>query len=329
MSMYEPILQCEYGPLDPKVNLEPDFFTGFEASRRTEIVAEEAKFYHSITAPYSVDAELEKRYLTVKAKDGYELPVKVYQPKQAGDNMPALVFFHGGGFMTCSVETHDYVPSYLAAKAKIACFSVEYRLAPEAKFPIGLEDCYTVCKWVAEHAAEFGADAEKLVVCGDSSGGNFAAVIALMAKERKDLHLWKQILIYPVTDLGGAVEKKSARVYAPVGGASESVSPMLLAYLDDPENDVKNPWVSPMLADDFTDLPSALFIEGECDSLVDDGLIYAKLLQDAGVSVECCIYKGMPHAFILRTYEETFAALNQICAFIRHNLCFSGLKPSC
>lgn len=316
MAKYEPIKPCAYGRLDPKVSLEPDFFTGFQPERRKEIVTEEAKFYHSITEAYSVDGELEKTCISFKAEDGYEVPVKLYRPKKAEGPLPVVMFFHGGGFMTCSVETHDYVPSYLAARAGVVCLNVEYRLAPEYKFPTGIEDCYAACKFAAANAGRLGIDPRRMAVCGDSSGGNFAAVISLMAKERQDLELWKQVLIYPVTELAGKVERKSAQVYAPVGGESEGPSPMLVAYLNDLE-ETKNPMVSPMLAEDLSGLPPALFIEAECDALVDDGLIYAKLLQDAGVPVECEIYKGMPHAFILRTYEETFAALDRICAFLK------------
>lgn len=316
MANYEPIMPCAYGALDPKVSLEPDFFIGFQPERRAEIVAEEAKFYHGLTQPYSVDGELEKFYTSFRTSDGSQIPLKVYRPKAAAGPLPVVMFFHGGGFMTCSVETHDYVPSYLAAKAGVVCVSVEYRLSPEHKFPTGLEDCYAACKYVAEQAGALGADPSHMVVCGDSSGGNFSAAITLLARDRGDLTLWKQVLIYPATELAGLVERQSAKVYAPVGGQSEGPSPMLMAYLHDLE-ETKNPLVSPMLAEDFCGLPPALLIEAECDSLVDDGLIYAKLLQDAGVPVECEIYRGMPHAFILRTYEETFAALDRICAFLR------------
>jgi len=315
MAKYEPIMPCAYGALDPKVNLEPDFFTGFQPERRAEIVAEEAKFYHGITQPYSVDGQLDKTYSSFQTADGYEVPIKLYRPKGAAQPLPVVMFFHGGGFMTCSVETHDYVPSYLAAKAGVACVSVEYRLAPEHKFPTGVEDCYAACKYVAEQAGTLGIDPARMAVCGDSSGGTFSAAITLLARERGDLKLWKQVLIYPATELAGLVERQSAKVYAPVGGASEGPSPMLVAYLRDLDQ-AKDPLVSPMLAEDFHGLPPALFIEAECDSLVDDGLIYAKLLRDAGVPVECEIYAGMPHAFILRTYEETFAALDRICAFL-------------
>ena len=316
MGNYEPIMPCAYGALDPKVNMEPDFFTGFQPERRKEIVAEEAKFYHNITQPYSMDEKLEKFYTSFRRPDGYDVPIKVYRPKDAAGPLPGVMFFHGGGFMTCSVETHDYVPSYLAAKAGVVCISVEYRLAPEHKFPVGIEDCYAACKYAAEQAEALGIVPSRMAVCGDSSGGNFAAVLTMLARERQEFKIWKQVLIYPATELAGTVERQSAKAYPAVGGDTEGPAPMLVAYLDKLEQ-AKAPLVSPMLAERFDGLPPALFIEAECDALVDDGLIYAKLLQDAGVPVECEIYTGMPHAFILRTYEETFAALDRICAFLR------------
>ncbi len=317
MASFEPIVACKYGKLAEKVNLEPDFFTGFEPERRKEIVTKEEEFYHSITAPYSVDDQLVKEYISIAVRDGEAIPVKVYQRKESQDKAPALVFMHGGGFMTCSVETHDFVPSYLAAKSGVKVYSVEYRLAPEAKFPVGLEDCYDVVKWLHDHAADQGIDPEKLMVGGDSSGGNFAAALTLMAREKKEFSLARQVLIYPALDFSGTIPKKSAEVYAMVGSTDDGPSPMLTAYLTDVEKEVKDPYVSPLLAQRVEGLPEALFIEAECDALLDDGLIYAKRLQDAGVPVECHVYEGMPHAFILRTYEETFEALDVICRFIR------------
>lgn len=314
---FETLLKIKYGSLDPKVNLEPDFFTGFDPARRKEIVTEEAAFYHGITQPYSKDDKLEKHYESFTAEDGYEIPVKIYRPKNATGSLPVVMFFHGGGFMTCSVETHDYVPSYLAAEAGVIAINVEYRLAPEYKFPRGLEDCYLACKWAIEHKEKLGIVEDRLFVCGDSSGGNFAAAIALMAKDRKEFDVYGQILIYPVTDVAEAVEKRSLEVYGSVCGTEEHPTPVLTSYFKNIKADAGKPYASPLLADDLEGLPKALFIQAECDGLVDDGLMYAKRLKDAGVPVECKVYEGMPHAFILRTYSETFEALDQICAFLK------------
>lgn len=320
MKQYEPIVKLQYGPLKAKVNLLPDFFTNFVPERRAEIVAEEAAFYHGITEPYSVNSRLDVAWTSFTADDGYKVPVKTYRPKAASGKLPALVFFHGGGFKTCSVETHDFVPAYLAANANVMAFNVEYRLAPEDKFPVGLDDCYQAVRWIADNAESLGVDANRLTVCGDSSGGNFAAAITLMARERKEFSIDKQVLIYPALDFSGTIKKRSAEVYTMVGAKpdahAKSVSPLMREYLNDPEREIMNPLVSPLLAESFQGLPQALFIEAECDALADDGLIYANLLKQAGVKVTCKVYEGMPHAFILRTYEETFAALDEICRFL-------------
>ncbi len=316
MKEYAPFLKCNYGKLDPKVILEPDFFTGFDPIHRKEIVAAEAEFYHSITKKYSMDSKIEKYYINVAARDDYNIPVKVYRPIKIEPSCPALIFIHGGGFITCSPETHDFVPAYIAANTGFVCFNVDYRLAPEHKFPKGVEDCYDVAKWINLHAYELGIDNSKLCIGGDSSGGNFAAVLTQMTKESGELSFWKQVLIYPATDFSCGIPKQSAAVYTMVGADDEGKSPSFLElYLPDGE-DVKNPQVSPLLHEDLSNLPTALFIQAECDSLCDDGLYYAKALQDAGVKVQCEIYKGMPHAFILRTYDETFEALNSICRFL-------------
>ena len=323
MKHYEPIEKLAYGPLDKKVNLLPDFFTDFVPQRRAQIVAEEAKFYKGITAPYSVSGRLDTAWARFSTGDGYEVPVKTYRPKDAEGTLPALVFFHGGGFKTCSVETHDFVPAYLAANAGVMAFSVDYRLAPEDKFPTGLEDCYQAIVWIVRHADALKVDPRRITVCGDSSGGNFAAAITQLARKRRDVAIEKQVLIYPALEFTGTIKKRSAEVYAMVGakehattGASR-IMPLMWDYLEDPEREVYNPLVSPVLAESFANLPEALFIQAECDALADDGLIYAKLLADAGVPVTSKVYKGMPHAFILRTYDETFEALDEICKFLK------------
>lgn len=313
-----PYREIAYGPLDPKVSLEPDFFTDFVPERREEIVGREAAFYRELTAPFSVDDRIEKSWLSFEAPDGADIRVRMYRPRKAdGRSHTPLMFFHGGGWKTCSVQTHDFVPSYLCANAGVTCFSVEYRLAPEHKFPVGLEDCYAACAWVSSHAVDFGVDSSKMVVCGDSSGGNFAAVVALLARDRRDLMLAGQLLIYPVTDMEDLVPgKRSPAVYGPMRGLEPGPCPLSREYLSDPEREIYDWRYAPLLADDVSGLPPALFVLAECDSLVDDGLFYARRLSDAGVSVEVRVYEGMPHAFVLRTYPETFAALDAMVGWL-------------
>jgi len=313
-SNLKPIFEIDNGSLNPKVELKPDFFTGFQPEHRKEITDKEAAFYHGITAPYSVDDKIEKKYIQVKARDGYEISVKTYTSKKDAEHLPCVVFIHGGGFITCTPETHDYVPSYISANANAKVFNVDYRLAPEYKFPVGLEDCYDVLKWVEESADELEIDQKNIAVAGDSSGGNFAAALTLMARDRQTVHISKQILIYPLTDCSGSVVTSSASYYGAVGGDAMDIFEM---YFKDKKKNANNIYASPMLAESHQDLPAALFIEAQCDSLRDDGLIYANILKSSGVEVNAYVYNGMPHAFILRTYSETFDALNKIVDFVK------------
>lgn len=314
MKRFEPIVNCKFGELASKVDLSPDFFTGFQPENRRSILDQEEAFYHNLTAPYSVDDRIEKKWISVQGEES--IPVKVYAPKGCDSKLPAVVFMHGGGFITCSAETHDYVPSYLAANARVKVFNVEYRLAPEHKYPAGLEDCYTVLRYLTANADALGIDAERISVCGDSSGGNYSAVMCLMARDRGDVKIRSQVLIYPCTEMTGTIPRRSAQVYAPVGGTPEGET-FLQRYLNDENAEAGLPYVSPMLVSDLSNLPPALLITAECDPLADEGLIYAKLLQDAGVPVEYSVYEGMPHAFILRVYSETFDALDRICEYLK------------
>lgn len=318
LTTLKPYENLSYGPLKPNVNLEPDFFTDFTPERRREIVTKEAAFYHELTEPYSVADNIETRWISFSSFDGAPLTMKMYQPRETPPTpMLPLMFFHGGGWKTCSVETHDYVPAFLAAHANVTCFSVEYRLAPENPFPCGLEDCYEASRWVVQHANNYGVDASKLVVAGDSSGGNFAAVIAQLVRDRANFSLAGQILIYPVTDLENIVkQKRSPDRYGALRGEGIGPCPLTRTYLPDPINQMYDARFAPLSADDVSHVAPALFILAECDSLVDDGLFYAERLKEAHVPVEVHVYEGMPHAFILRTYEETFKALTDIVEWL-------------
>jgi len=317
--VYEPLIKSNYGPLAPKVSLDPDYFTGLKPEHRKAITDREAAFYRSITDYFSVDDQLDKHYVSVTARDGATIPVKVYRPKNTKSQAPALLFIHGGGFITCTPETHDFVPSYIAAKSGTICFSPDYRLAPENKFPTGLNDCEDVLLWIAKNAETLGVDASRISVGGDSSGGNFTAVLTQSMRYSGKVKIHKQVLIYPALDFSGDIPKKSAEVYSMVGTSSDGAEegPTFLDLYLSQGDDVRDPRISPLLARDFSNLPDVLFIQAECDALCDDGLIYAKLLQDAGVKVHCFLYTGMPHAFILRTYKETFDALDRICGFLK------------
>jgi suppressor of ftsI len=223
------------------------------------------------------------------------ITIRVYTPGAAND-LPVLVYFHGGGFTTGDLNTHDTLLRALANRAGSIIVSVAYRLAPEHQFPAAPEDCYAATKWVAQHAAEIGGNAKRLAVGGDGAGGNLAAVVALMARDRAGPALVHQVLIYPSTD--ATMSRRSWReVHGPVL-TNEAMVSLLGNYLT-ATDDLEDPYISPLFAKSLKSLPPALVITAEQDPLRDEGEAYAKRLQEAGVQVKATRYPGMIHGFVL------------------------------
>jgi acetyl esterase len=225
-----------------------------------------------------------------------EIPVRVYRPALAQD-LPALMFFHGGGFVICNLDSHDRACRSLANASGCVVVSVDYRLAPEHKFPAAAEDAYAATRYVAEHAAEFGIDPNRIAVGGDSAGGNLATVVALMARDRGGPALKFQLLIYPVTDFTEHATQ-SEREY----GQGHFLDLALMDWFADQyfasESDRHLPYGSPIKASDVRGLPPAMVITCECDPLRDQGEAYADKLRAAGVAVELKRYEGMIHPFV-------------------------------
>jgi len=246
------------------------------------------------------------------------IPVRVYRPSLAQD-LPALMYFHGGGFVICDLDTHDRACRMLANASGCVVVSVHYRLAPEHKFPAAVEDAYTATRYVADHASEFGIDPGRIAVGGDSAGGNLATVVAMMARDRGGPALKFQLLIYPVTDFT-AHATQSERDY----GQGYFLDVELMDWFADQyfaaEADRHLPYGSPAKASDVRGLPSALIITGECDPLRDQGEAYADQLRSAGVPVVLRRYDGMIHPFVSlagivdagrEAIKESAAALRQ------------------
>ncbi|WP_251554647.1 alpha/beta hydrolase [Neobacillus muris] len=225
-----------------------------------------------------------------------DIPVRVYYPKDKQSSYPALVYYHGGGWVVGNIETHDNVCRALTNLAKCVTISVDYRLAPEHKFPAAVEDSYAAVQYVYSHAEEFQIDRARIAVGGDSAGGNLAAVVSNMAKEKSNLPICFQLLIYPSTNLGGeptASMRENAEGYFLEKGTMEWFRD---CYLNR-EEDKQSPLVSPMLFGDFKGLPPALVITAEYDPLRDEGEDYANKLAAAGVEVEAVRY-GTIHGFV-------------------------------
>ena len=224
-----------------------------------------------------------------------EIPIRIYTPAGSGP-FPALVFFHGGGWVICDLDTHDSLCRSLCNGAGCVVVSVDYRLAPEHKFPAAPEDCYAATQWVAGHAAEINADPDSIAVGGDSAGGNLTAVVAQMARDQDGPALAFQLLIYPATDFtfDGPSLRENAEGYFLT---SDDMDWFTNHYLNSTA-DRTNPLASPMQADDLSELPPALVITAEYDPLRDEGEAYGQQLQEAGVPVTISRYDGMIHGFL-------------------------------
>lgn len=225
--------------------------------------------------------------------------IRVVRPSQAAGVLPVLVYIHGGGWVLGDKGTHDRLIRELAVGSNAAIVFVDYERSPESRYPIALEQGYAVTAYVAEHPGEFGIDPERLAIGGDSVGGNMAAVVALMAKERKGPSIGAQLLFYPVTDASMSTVSYEAFAEGP-WLTKKAMAWFWDQYLPDPANrdDVH---VSPLNAsiEQLRGLPRTLLIVDENDVLRDEGEAYGRRLAQAGVPVTSVRYNGTIHDFMV------------------------------
>ncbi|MEX2482833.1 MAG: alpha/beta hydrolase [Gammaproteobacteria bacterium] len=226
---------------------------------------------------------------------GGAIPVRIYTPRGAGGSpLPVLVLFHGGGWVIGDLDTHDAMCRYFANHADVIVVSVDYRLAPEHRFPAGIDDCVAATAWVYDNAASLGADPKRLAVTGDSAGGNMAAVVAQQLKGKVAF----QLLIYPATDFSPTAYPSREKFGTGEYFLSAEDMAWFGAHLsEDPEAllDVKG---SPIAADSLAGLAPAVTITAGYDPLVDEGKAYADRLAAAGVPSEYKCFEGTIHGFV-------------------------------
>jgi acetyl esterase len=247
---------------------------------------------------------------------GGPIPIRVYVPEGTGP-FPALVYFHGGGWVIGSIATHDVTCRQIANAAGCMVVSVDYRLAPEHKYPAAVDDAYAATAWVFEHAASIGADPRRVAVGGDSAGGNLAAAVSLMARDRASFRPVLQLLIYPILnhDLDTPSYLENADGYLLT---RDTMRWFWQCYLRRAE-DGRDPYASPLRAEDLRGLAPALVITAEYDPLRDEGEAYAARLRDAGVPVALTRYDGMIHAFFRRTelFDQARVAMQEVADALR------------
>jgi acetyl esterase len=227
-----------------------------------------------------------------------EIPVRVYRSSTDPAPTPGVVYFHGGGFVICDLDSHDGAARRITNSVGATVVSVDYRLAPEHRWPAAADDAYAATRWAAEHAEELGIDPGRLVVAGDSAGGNLTAVVAQMARDRGGPRLAFQLMVYPVIDLGATrsdypSQRENAEGYFLTVSHMEWFRDQYLA--DDADGE--QPYASPIKASSLAGLPPACVITAEMDPLRDEGEAYGRALEAAGVPVTVYRAPGMFHGF--------------------------------
>ncbi|BCJ86773.1 alpha/beta hydrolase [Effusibacillus dendaii] len=303
--------------LDPQAKMFLDQLAASNAPPLSELSPQEGRESISgikeLAGPLEPVAKVEDMAVPV---DGGEITVRVYTPSGEGP-FPLFVYYHGGGWVIGDLDTVDSPMQAVANRAGCIVASVDYRLAPEYKFPTAVEDCYAATVWVRENAQQFNGDANRIAVGGDSAGGNLAAVVSQLAKQRGGLELAFQVLIYPATDLSFNTQS-----YRDNGEGyfltKDSMNWFKNHYLRT-ESDARNVLASPLLAEDLSDLPPALVITAEYDPLRDEGEAYAARLKEAGVPVELTRYEGMIHGFFWMAglMDKGKAAIEQVAGSLR------------
>ena len=250
---------------------------------------------------------------------GGEITVRVYKPAGMGPH-PVLVFYHGGGWVIGDLYTHDGICRSIVNAAGCAVASVDYRLAPEFKYPVPVEDSYAGLLWVVANATRLGLDSARIAVGGDSAGGNLAAVTALLARDRRGPRLLLQILVYPVTnhDFGTASYRENGTGFVLT---TDDMRWFWRHYLSREEQG-REMTASPIRAKSLADLPPALVITAGCDPLRDEGDAYAARLRDAGVAVTLTPYPGMFHGFLrmTRILDQSRVLLDEIAGALKKAL---------
>jgi acetyl esterase len=252
--------------------------------------------------------------LVVPAEHG-GVPARLYRPEGPGPHA-ALIWLHGGGWVIGDLDTSDATARALCNRSGAAVISLDYRLAPEARFPAAADDCLAAVRWVDEHASDLGIDAGRMAIGGDSAGGNLSAVTALRLRDEGGPALRFQLLVYPVTDCTA-----SQPSYEENADGYLLTRDTMLWFIDCyvADGDQKHPHVSPLHAEDVSGLPPALVITAELDPLRDEGEAYAARLRDAGVTTELVRYDGEIHGFfaMLGVLDDATAAVDRAGAALR------------
>jgi len=310
-------------PVDPQLQALIDKGAGVPATH-TLPIAEARRLYESRVALMPTPAAVARVAERDIAGPGGALKLRIYTPPGAG-RFPLMLFFHGSGFVLCSLDTHDGMCRNLCAGIGCVVVSVDYRLAPEHKFPAGLEDCLAATRWAAAHAGELGADPARIMVAGDSAGGNMAAVTALRIRDEGGPRLCGQLLLYPVTDYHTPGTPSYAENAEGYGLTRDTMEWFWRHYLGDAA-EAAHPHAAPLRAADLSRLPPALVMSAEYDPLRDEAERYGERLRTAGVTVKITRRPGVNHGFLfwVGLVDKAGEAMAETCAWARQAFAAAG-----
>ena len=309
-------------PLDPQVVqvMEQVAAMGLPAAHTVSPAEARANAKLRPRAPGPEVAKVENR--TIPGPDG-DVPVRIYTPNGDGP-FPILAWYHGGGWVLGDLESADASARNLCVGGQCVVVSVDYRLAPETKFPGPAEDCWAATTWAVNNAASINGDAARLAVGGDSAGGNLAAAMCLMAADRGGPEIALQILVYPVTDVNfdTASYGENAEGYS----LTKTTMQWYWDHYLSGDEDAANPYAAPLQAKTLAGQPPALVITAEFDPLRDEGEAYAKRLQEAGVEATYSCYDGMIHGFFSMgaVVDKGQQAVDEASAALRKAFARSG-----
>lgn len=310
------------GRLDPQVQ---DFLNGFNAEQAArpnipfaDIPPQKLREGPSITqihdlVPESVDTE----DIYFRNREDVKIALRIYRKDPRHPAAP-LMFYHGGCWVFCNLDSHDAICRKLCWETDRTVISVDYRLAPEHKFPKGLNDCYDAACWVDQQRKSLKLNQEGLILCGDSAGGNLAAALSLMATQKGKPHIQAQILFYPITDISSN-DRPSYQKYAKDYFFTRETMEACGNHYTHSKNDKQHELASPLLATDLKGMPDTLIQTAEFDILRDEAEAFAEKLHAADVDVECVRYNGMIHAYLAfaGSFERGHQALQDAVNFIK------------
>ena len=253
------------------------------------------------------------------------IPIRLYRPS-AGDALPLIVYFHGGGWVLGNIETHDSIARQLSSSTGFAVASVDYRLAPEHPFPAAVEDAYASLQWLAGRASQLNVDRRRIAVCGDSAGGNLAAVISILARDYGGPQIALQILRYPCVDFG--FDTGSYKAFATGYQLSKADMEWYRRLYLSSRDEWTHPHAAPIHAPDLSGLPPAIVVTAEFDVLRDEGRAYADRLRDSGVDVTYRCFEGLIHGFFGMTasIDKASMAARDLASLIQDALMLQPQK---